>query len=539
MPTPNFNEKADNQYMSKYEDTLQRFVVRARRVAAHSMVANPDALEAFAKGSMTISGVLGSSEMRITRALPESEEVFESLAARLRPLTLRGEPVHFENVLSALREAVADHDSVGDNELSELDSVSKSWSTIDLQGSQVLGYAVQQSNADGTNATDFVSDTQLAAAWLYADLVHADAQGQKKKALDFPMRERYAAATRYFSHVALLTIRTLRLVERLQEFDVIQVPESAWNEDVVVTETALVEEATTYVAAIGTSAPDLTTQPILSADWTQLSATSMQGLVPGKRADVILFSEGAEIERLPAAIVAHHEADGATHIKVLVADALYVDLDIRSSTQDLSMSFSMPEGNNSIALRVLRVNKSLAAATHMTLLLEQIGAIEKVELPVIDRGAPWDEWIEYVGDICAIEKMTGTPLETVSRCTPEQRIFVRIIRQLREGLFAKSTAERLQATTLSDESPDHVFLPEDVVSIGDITLTVPAHQRWHPLMTTSRIERVEVDGASAVLWEVRAPEGERFFARMVTDELAPPADTTWSPVPWGLTGIPE
>src|SRR5690606_21449147 len=91
------------------EETLRRFVLRARRVQAHSLVQSWDELLYHAggefQGQIDVSG-----RMSITRRLPSDEEVFESLASRVRPLTVKSEPVYYVKVLDAIDRALGDSD---------------------------------------------------------------------------------------------------------------------------------------------------------------------------------------------------------------------------------------------------------------------------------------------------------------------------------------------------------------------------------------------------------------------------------------------
>ena len=188
--------------------------------------------------------------MTLIQELPDSEEAFESLAARLRPLTVKSEPIYFATVLTALREAAADEEE-------RIASLEKAWEAAEIQGTQVQAFSLQQSKIDGSEATGFVSDTQLAAAWLYADLVHADATGPKRAALVFPLAERYAAAVRVFSNLASLTLQTLDLIQSLSDAGRLSIGADAFTADVVVGEKQLVREARAYVAEVGTEPPDL------------------------------------------------------------------------------------------------------------------------------------------------------------------------------------------------------------------------------------------------------------------------------------------
>jgi hypothetical protein len=188
----------------------------------------------------------------VRRSLPADEEVFESLAARVRPLTLDIEPIYYKKVLSALWKLLDAAPAATAQQREQLERLGKSWKAIAL-GKQVQAYALQSANLDGTDSTGLVSDTQLAAGWMYADLVHAAAKHWKAQALAFPLSERYVAAVRVFCRIAALTVDTLRFVEQLRGAGVVVVDQQVWGEDVVVGAAEIVyETVTAYTAA----APD-------------------------------------------------------------------------------------------------------------------------------------------------------------------------------------------------------------------------------------------------------------------------------------------
>lgn len=81
------------------KDILRRFVVRARRVEAHSLVQN-HSIQNYVNPSMTICYKEGQP-VKIKYVMPD-QEVFESLAARARPCILKSEPVYLENVFHSL-----------------------------------------------------------------------------------------------------------------------------------------------------------------------------------------------------------------------------------------------------------------------------------------------------------------------------------------------------------------------------------------------------------------------------------------------------
>src|SRR5688572_4273804 len=126
-------------------DVLSRFVLRARRIAAHSLVQDRAKLRSHASG--TFKGTLDmTGKLTMVQELPDDEEAFESLAARLRPLTVRSEPIYFVKVFAAL-------ESVQSAEYQDrIAALRDAWADTEIQGSQVQAFSVQQSKADGTEA---------------------------------------------------------------------------------------------------------------------------------------------------------------------------------------------------------------------------------------------------------------------------------------------------------------------------------------------------------------------------------------------------
>jgi hypothetical protein len=81
-------------------ERVERFVLRARRVMAHSLVRDHSkVLNELASGTIQVhvqvNKATGEATHRFTMELPP-EEAFESFAARLRPFTMRKEPVYWE-----------------------------------------------------------------------------------------------------------------------------------------------------------------------------------------------------------------------------------------------------------------------------------------------------------------------------------------------------------------------------------------------------------------------------------------------------------
>ncbi len=82
-----------------YHGTLEAFVRRARRIEAHSLLADTAQFIARVHGSARLDIGEDGGEMRLD--LPP-EEAFKSLAARVRPLLLEQDGIHFNRILAAI-----------------------------------------------------------------------------------------------------------------------------------------------------------------------------------------------------------------------------------------------------------------------------------------------------------------------------------------------------------------------------------------------------------------------------------------------------
>ncbi|OXM60959.1 hypothetical protein [Amycolatopsis vastitatis] len=72
---------------------LGRFVRRARRIEALSLVQDKQVLQQLLEDNIRAEIPEDGSDITLRMALPENEEVFESLAARVRPLLVKTESI--------------------------------------------------------------------------------------------------------------------------------------------------------------------------------------------------------------------------------------------------------------------------------------------------------------------------------------------------------------------------------------------------------------------------------------------------------------
>lgn len=305
--------------MVDYPRTLNRFVLRARRIEAHSLANDRKALSFLSEFTFT-GHIRLDGTMETHRALPD-EEAFESLAARVRPVLVKTESVHHEQVLDAIQAAIDATDSdIPEGLLVRLAGLQNEWPKFDLDSTQVLRFAVQSTKTDGSETTPQVSDTQLAAAWLYGDLVHVDTRGNKSDGQLFPVKERYSAAVTYFTHAVVLTLMTLDLVIALHELGVIDLDEDSLLEDVVVGVDELVDEGVAYVGPVGSPMPslDIAFQE-LPEDFRPFTVTELLRQTPANQVQVVLTAHGSSVGEYEAAVSRRAEKDGRLHWEALVA----------------------------------------------------------------------------------------------------------------------------------------------------------------------------------------------------------------------------
>ena len=244
--------------------TINKFILRAKRVESHSLLKDINILRRYAETESKIIFSKESNKAKLITELPPDEEVFESLVSRIRPFILRSEPIFYEKIFSAL-EFILETEELKTS-VSELKN---HWDLINTDSKEIHGYSISD------DASHEASDLQLAGAWLYADLVHADPKGNKKGGMDFSMKDRYVAAVRIFSSLALLTVETLAFIYNLEKLGIFDIPENIKTEEVVIGKDQIVREGFIYQAPVGTEAPNIQNMADHS-DWRLLTRDSIQ-----------------------------------------------------------------------------------------------------------------------------------------------------------------------------------------------------------------------------------------------------------------------
>lgn len=238
------------------QQTLERFVIRARRVKAHSLVRSGE-VKKYAKPSGTIT-MSATGEISIKDHVITDEEALESLTARLRPFIVKSEPIHLPEVFEAINSCVTD-DALTEDMRKALESA-KSWFNHRYEEKDSRAYAIQMLDKGGNSLTDYLSDALLADSWVYTDVVHADPQGDKAEGLKAGYLSRYEAGSSFFCEFALVIVGLLNILKDLDNKGVLQLDRRVWEEPVTYEEAEKhradsVAEGSLYVFPIGTVPP--------------------------------------------------------------------------------------------------------------------------------------------------------------------------------------------------------------------------------------------------------------------------------------------
>lgn len=238
------------------QETLERFVIRARRVESHSLVKDGRARK-YANPTTRVTISEDGSVSKHDNVL-EDEELLESLAARLRPFIVPGEPLYFDKVILAIRASIQP-DELSDKVDEALNGFS-AWFEHRVRERISLKFTIQQLDEDESPVTKPLSDELLAESWIYTDLVHADPKGEKAEGAKLDYLDRYTSASSFFCELAIAVVGLLRFVRKLADEKKLHVDERCWDEPVTYAEAVerrgenvVMEQV--YIAPVGTIPP--------------------------------------------------------------------------------------------------------------------------------------------------------------------------------------------------------------------------------------------------------------------------------------------
>ncbi|MGX9901326.1 hypothetical protein ACW0JT_18285 [Arthrobacter sp. SA17] len=438
------------------------------------------------KGNIKLDGTFTTR-----RALPD-EEVFESLAARVRPLTLASESIYFKKVFDALNRLVQSSPAPLDPEMgNRLTALLAGWSAIDLDGTGQLAFWIVTERRDGSDKSPRVSDVQLAASWMYADLVHSNPKKTKQDGLRFPIKERYSAAVNVFSRLTLLTLETYDVIMQLHETGTIALDPLVLETDVIVGVSELVEEGVAYVSPMDIPMPDgKAALGDLPRDWERFTPTVLLRRDSRNHVHIVMTTrDGAVVGTYDAAVSRRWQKGEAWHWAVLIADVVTAEF-----------SFTFDDG---AVTDIQFVGLTSAATTNrMQLaevkLLRDMGMAEEIRFFVADRPlaslrTPFmeaeeaerlDVSVDTLEDLTAIEQLIDQPLALLHGLyTMHDRVRLRQARLLLEGHVVPFAVSPMKVTAARGEIPKVVIRAAEAFVLGDETsIPFPQVAIRHPLM---------------------------------------------------------
>ncbi|MFF4402462.1 hypothetical protein [Streptomyces sp. NPDC001480] len=252
---------------ARHRANLAAFVLRARRVEAHSLAADWDALVALAGAPYSVT-VLENGEARFRQDFP-AEELVESAAARIRPLLLETDACSYLKALAGVGYFCR---SMPD-EKKWVKAARAEWrARAGATPSSEIGYQVMIGNTI-TGQADNLDDQRLAMAWIYGDVVHHDSE-RLKETDPFGLSERFRAAVPLVAWVMVSAIELLNYVRVLQSAGVLELQPELFGQEVVLKSTSWEHTGRVYSAPVGTPAPANALAPI-GEGWTPLSTNAV------------------------------------------------------------------------------------------------------------------------------------------------------------------------------------------------------------------------------------------------------------------------
>ncbi|MGW3312082.1 hypothetical protein ACWDG9_36490 [Streptomyces sp. NPDC001073] len=241
--------------IAQYQEYLEAFVLRARRVEEHSLAADWDALVELAEIQIQVTP-LGNGEMLIKHQYPAEEKALGYFCRSL--------PQDGEWIRSARRE----------------------WRTrVAPTTGEEAGYWVMVSNT-ATGEDHNLDRHRLAMAWIYGDVVHHDT-ARRQEADPFGLVDRFRAAVPLIAWAMIGTIELLNFTRVLQEAGHITLSEKVFEESVALKSTTWEEKAKVHFAPVGSEPPAAATTPF-PEQWAQLDSA----------VDVSIFRTGSGTQLL-------------------------------------------------------------------------------------------------------------------------------------------------------------------------------------------------------------------------------------------------
>lgn len=250
-------------------NAIELFILRARRVLTHSLFVNDRTLlQELHEGKYKITIVqnrrTGEETQHLSARYP-TEEQLESLAARIRPIILEKEEVHYRNLLNELDKRVPEKD------LSQYVEPTSWWrnawekcynktTASSNEPSSIQAYKIITEN-------NSYSDSFLMDRWLYGDLVHAD--DLSKVTTGVPIKDRFHAAAHSIARIAIMVEATYYMLTVLNTAGLLPLEPTCLTEEVSVSEPGLNQRVRAYTAPLSSPLPNTTAD--LDETWKSVS----------------------------------------------------------------------------------------------------------------------------------------------------------------------------------------------------------------------------------------------------------------------------
>lgn len=256
------------QQRQRDQSRVDTFVIRARRIEAHSLAQDTQRLIKLSGGAMEVA--IRDGRTFVTFDYPPEEQV-ESAAARVRPLLLTDvSMVNVFNSIKSLTSASEDREPIR-TWIAERRAL---WveRTNETPGKTGFKAFMSSTTSEGSAATDHM---QLALAWIYGDVVH-HAPEHLERTKHFGVGERFRAAVPLVAYIMIEAINVLTNIREMDKIGALTVSPEAWTVPVVAEET-YEREVKLYLSEIGTEPPGDATQP-LGAEWKRFDQATLTEL---------------------------------------------------------------------------------------------------------------------------------------------------------------------------------------------------------------------------------------------------------------------
>lgn len=499
-------------------EILKMFVIRGRRIGAHSLMADDaESVRSLARSSFGVAVGL-EIESSFTTSLPPEEEQFESLAARIRPLILASEPVHHKKVLDAVRRLLDEADGVTNQMHQGLDRLAELWVTVDPEDGELQAWSMWTQKSDSSGPRHDATDSVHALGWLYSDLVHVELRKERAVAAEFPMSQRYLAASQVLSRVALAAVDTLAFVKALADAGILDLPESLWTKDVVAPE-VMEETGRLYLGQPGMELSDGVAPMHLNDSFFLATLTSMSR-VQGRRADILFLDEsGEEMDRHEGAVIDLQVDEDARTLTVLVENSVRIDIYVETDQDGKAAGAAQVNGEI-----VAKTNRALHAhydhivkasrADRVVLAIENLGVFT---MPKLESSAAMVTFAAVytclLDDVIAIEDIAGEslPMLRSAKLTTGDLTEARWVRLLMEGKILTSGSSYLKVPAEEQPSADvPVVLPAGKASAAGVELPALRVVFLSTNTTVCRADKPD-NQAGRPIWLIETTDGTPFL----------------------------